>query len=99
MRPIQAERFWRVPLDADRIARARGTIHVLEERCKGCAYCVEFCPRDVFVTSSRFNLKGYHPPEIVAPERCSACHFCEVLCPEFAIDVTDTVIAEARHAS
>lgn len=99
MRPAPAERFWRVPMDADRIPRIRGSIHVLEERCKGCAYCVEFCPRDVFAISSRFNLKGYHPPEIVSPENCTACHFCEVLCPEFAIGVTDSAAAEVRDAS
>jgi len=99
VRPPPVERFWRVPFDAESIPRVLGSIHVLEERCKGCAYCVEFCARDVFVTSSRFNLKGYHPPEIVAPERCAACHFCEVLCPEFAIGITESIGAGVRHAS
>ena len=98
MRPPPAERFWRVPLDADRIPRVRSAIHVLEERCKGCGYCVAFCPREVFVTSSRFNLKGYHPPEISALDRCTACHFCELLCPEFAIGVVETTAAEVGHA-
>ncbi len=99
MRPPAAERFWRVPLDADRIPRVRSSIHILEERCKGCAYCVEFCPRDVFAVSNRFNLKGYHPPEIVAQERCTACHYCEVLCPEFAVGVTESSGPEAHHES
>jgi 2-oxoglutarate ferredoxin oxidoreductase subunit delta len=94
-----AQRFWRVPLDAESIPRVQSSIHILEERCKGCAYCVEFCPRDVFVTSKRFNLKGYHPPEIVALDRCTACHFCEILCPEFAIGVTESARAEVGHAS
>ena len=24
-----------------------GEIHIDRERCKGCAFCVEYCPRDV----------------------------------------------------
>ncbi len=85
-------RFWRVPLDAEKIPRLRGTVHILEERCKGCDFCVEFCPRDVLANSQRFNMKGYHPPDIVAPDACTGCHLCEIICPEFAIGVE-----EIRH--
>ncbi|MBN1825337.1 MAG: ferredoxin family protein [Candidatus Eisenbacteria bacterium] len=85
----EARRYWRTPLDKDRVAVRHGSIHILEERCKGCAYCVEHCPLDVLRLSTRFNLKGYHPPEVAREETCVACHLCEVLCPEFAIFVTD----------
>ncbi|MFQ5876684.1 MAG: 4Fe-4S dicluster domain-containing protein [Acidobacteriota bacterium] len=91
-------RFWRVPLDARDIPRIRGEVHVLEERCKGCGYCVEFCPRRVLALSDRFNAKGYHPPDVVAPESCTACRLCELLCPEFAMGVEEITFTEAARA-
>jgi len=76
--------LWRVPLDADEIQVTKGTVVILEDRCKGCGYCIEFCPRRVLTFSSRFNIKGYHPPEVVCDD-CVNCHYCEIICPEFAI--------------
>lgn len=80
--------FWRVPLDADEIQVTKGTVVMLEDRCKGCGYCIEFCPRDVLGFSSRFNNKGYHPPEVLSDD-CVNCHYCEIICPEFAIYSTE----------
>jgi len=77
--------FWRVPLDAGVIDTSQGVVYIIEDRCKGCGYCIEFCPRDILVFSERFNKKGYHPPEVVQPEGCVNCHYCEIICPEFAI--------------
>ncbi|MBW1988930.1 MAG: 4Fe-4S dicluster domain-containing protein [Deltaproteobacteria bacterium] len=77
--------FWRVPLDAHEVDVPRGEVHILEERCKGCGYCIEFCPKHVLGVSKKFNAKGYHPPQVVKPEECVNCHYCEVICPEFAI--------------
>jgi 2-oxoglutarate ferredoxin oxidoreductase subunit delta len=77
--------FWRTPLDADAIDLAKGSVHILEERCKGCGYCIEFCPRAILAFSKRFNKKGYHPPELLKADGCVNCHYCEIICPEFAI--------------
>lgn len=77
--------FWRVPLDAAEINFTRGVVHIIEERCKGCGYCIEYCPKDTLAFSARFNKKGYHPPEVQNPEGCVNCHYCEIICPEFAI--------------
>ncbi len=57
------------------------------DRCKGCGFCVEFCPTDVLGMSSDFNAKGYHYPEIVDAEACTACDLCGLYCPDFAIYV------------
>lgn len=78
-------RYWREPLDSDRIAPTQGEVHIFDDRCKGCEFCVEYCPRDVLVMSGRFNRKGYHPPRVERPEACVACGLCEMICPEFAI--------------
>jgi 2-oxoglutarate ferredoxin oxidoreductase subunit delta len=89
------ERFWRTPFDTNMIPRLRGNIHVQEERCKGCAFCVEFCPTAVLVMSERRNLKGYHPPDIVKADDCYACRLCEIMCPEFAIQIEEKVTEPA----
>jgi len=77
--------FWRVPLDAQEIQVTQGEVHIIDERCKGCGYCIEFCPKDILQFSDRFNRKGYHPPVVTRPEECVNCHYCEIICPEFAI--------------
>lgn len=78
-------KYWRTPLDAGDIVVSHGIVHIIEERCKGCGYCIEYCPKDVLVLSARFNAKGYHPPEVKKPTECVNCHYCEIICPDFAI--------------
>jgi len=78
-------KYWRVPLDTDQVQITRGVVHIIEDRCKGCGYCIEFCPREVLAFSKSFNVKGYHPPMVVTGGECLNCHYCELLCPEFAI--------------
>lgn len=77
--------FWRVPLDADKIKVPRGTVYIVKDRCKGCGFCVEYCPKDVLALSDEFNAKGYHPPYVKTPGECVNCDLCETICPEFAI--------------
>ena len=78
-------KYWRKPLDLENIKASRGRVIIIEERCKGCGFCIEYCPRDVLVISSAFNEKGYHAPAVIDESKCVNCHFCEALCPEFAI--------------
>lgn len=59
-------------------------VFILEERCKGCGNCVQFCPVGVLGISEKVNRKGYHVPEILNDE-CSGCGMCEMMCPDFAI--------------
>lgn len=85
---------WRVPFDIDTIEIPHGTTHLLVERCKGCGFCVEYCPKKVLEMSADFNRKGYHYPVVVKEGVCVNCNLCETICPEFAIFVRE---AEARH--
>ncbi|HEX7320820.1 MAG TPA: 4Fe-4S dicluster domain-containing protein [bacterium] len=81
-------KYWRRPLDADKIKVPHGQVHIINDRCKGCGFCVEFCPRHGLEMSVEFNVKGYHPPRIKTDDMCLECHLCEMLCPEFAIYIT-----------
>ncbi|MHA1713233.1 MAG: 4Fe-4S dicluster domain-containing protein [Candidatus Ranarchaeia archaeon] len=53
--------------------------------CKGCGYCVEFCPADVLEVSPNVNMRGAHFPVVVSPEKCTTCQQCEYRCPDLAI--------------
>jgi 2-oxoglutarate ferredoxin oxidoreductase subunit delta len=69
-----------------RVVKAvKGRVIIIEDRCKGCGYCIEFCPCSVLEYSKGFNKKGYHHPVAVNPDDCVNCHHCEIICPEFAI--------------
>jgi len=71
--------------DVQRIDVPRGELCIITDWCKGCGFCIEFCPRDVLATAEEFNRKGYHPPKVVQAEQCRNCDLCEMICPDFAI--------------
>jgi 2-oxoglutarate ferredoxin oxidoreductase subunit beta len=73
---------WRLQIDAD--------------KCKGCGFCVEFCPKDVLEMSDEFNSKGYHPPK-VANDSCTYCGLCEMICPEFSIFEVSDIHQKDKH--
>ena len=63
-------------------------IVVDEKYCKGCALCVDACPRAVLeLDTSRLTAKGYHPARLVDETRCTACTNCALVCPDVAITV------------
>ncbi len=82
-------KYWRKPLDRDKVKPVRGLVRVIPDRCKGCGFCINLCPRHVLEESAEFNQKGYHYPYAARPESCAACGLCEMLCPDFAISVIE----------
>ena len=78
--------------------KMNGSVVIIAERCKGCGFCVEFCPKKVLFLSQDYNAKGYHPPDIDLAQKCSNCKLCELLCPEFAIFSTDGLLQKGAAA-
>jgi 2-oxoglutarate ferredoxin oxidoreductase subunit delta len=73
------------PADSKRSTRVKGTVVILSNRCKGCGFCVEFCPTSALEMSKDMNQKGYHFPDLASPDKCNGCDLCGMLCPDFAI--------------
>ncbi len=65
--------------------KAGGNVVITAERCKGCGFCVEFCPPKVLALSEQYNSKGYHPPVLATKDGCTGCNICGLMCPDFAI--------------
>jgi 2-oxoglutarate ferredoxin oxidoreductase subunit delta len=82
---VDKVKYWRKPLDEAKVKQPLGKIYVKEDRCKGCTFCVEYCPKGVLAMSERFNNKGYHFPYAAMPEDCVDCKLCQRICPEFSI--------------
>ncbi len=62
-------------------------IEIIKDRCKGCGFCIEFCPRHVLKKSDEFNKKGYVVAAAENADDCTNCGLCERICPDFAIRV------------
>jgi 2-oxoglutarate ferredoxin oxidoreductase subunit delta len=80
-------KLWRKPFDAETKATPPGKIVIDKDRCKGCSYCTEFCPRDALVMGKEINSKGYTLAVVADENKCLGCGLCEVICPEFAVRV------------
>jgi 2-oxoglutarate ferredoxin oxidoreductase subunit delta len=62
-------------------------IRIDEKLCKGCLFCVEVCPKNVLVKSTKLGPKGYIIVEAERQEECIECEMCEKICPDFAISI------------
>lgn len=82
-----SERFGYVHLDIEKIKPQRAKIHIIKDQCKGCGFCINFCPKKVLAESEEINMLGVHPPKILDERRCIICNLCMTICPDFAIFV------------
>jgi 2-oxoglutarate/2-oxoacid ferredoxin oxidoreductase subunit alpha len=71
--------------EAISVRPGKGTVFVRAEICKGCSFCIDFCPTDCLTFAKEFNAKGYHFPVLSTPEACTGCDLCGLYCPDFAI--------------
>ena len=65
-----------------------GAVVINEDRCKGCALCVDACPKDVLALAERkVNVHGYPYVEAVTADDCIGCASCGIVCPDGCITV------------
>ena len=69
------------------MSKIRGAIVVDNERCKGCALCVEACPQDVIALAKKVNVSGYPFVAVVSQDNCIGCASCAIVCPDGCITV------------
>jgi len=62
-------------------------VRVAVERCKGCGFCIEFCPKHIIHRSSETNSKGYHLVYVSDIDKCTGCNICSMVCPDIAISL------------
>ena len=86
---------WEAPFGMQKPQVVSGHINILKDRCKGCSFCIDLCPRQVLEYSTDFNEKGYHSPVVANLDACTFCGLCELICPDFAIFVVETNPKEA----
>ncbi len=58
-------------------------VSINEKWCKGCGFCVAFCPKGVLAMGERLKAEVRHP------EECIGCKRCEYYCPDLAITVEE----------
>ena len=79
------QKLWRKPLDAEKIKKPEAEIKIIRDLCKGCGFCIEFCPKEVLEKSDELNKRGVYPPKVLDESKCALCGFCMAVCPDFAI--------------
>lgn len=67
------------------MSKARGTVVIAQDRCKGCELCIPACPPNVLTMSERINQRGYRFPEL--SEGCTGCTACQLICPDYVFEV------------
>jgi 2-oxoglutarate ferredoxin oxidoreductase subunit delta len=92
------ERIRHAALDSKDLKHKEAEIHLIKDQCKGCGYCIEFCPKKVFEESDEINARGVHPPRVMDESKCILCCFCTAVCPDFAIYVVEKELGEECKA-
>ena len=62
-------------------------VSIAEKFCKGCGYCIKYCPKQVLKAEDSLNAKGYVKVKVDNISDCIGCLSCSTVCPEAAITV------------
>ncbi|MFC2003045.1 ferredoxin family protein [Chloroflexota bacterium] len=59
------------------------------ERCKGCYFCIAFCPKNIIGQASYNNQRGDTPVAVIEEkaDQCTGCLACAIMCPDMTITV------------
>ncbi len=68
---------------------------VQEDRCDGCAFCVDICPRSCLKVVSNPHRPAHRMVRVTA-KLCSGCGACQGTCPKEAIFIPGLSTADLR---
>ena len=63
-------------------------LDINKEKCKGCFYCVKFCPVQKIVPVEQINEMGYTVVEAREDVNCIGCCNCVLMCSQQCIKLT-----------
>jgi len=63
-------------------------VKVLGQYCKGCGYCVNFCPKQAISFGTVRNGLGVFFP-VVDQDKCIACGICATVCPDAVLELRE----------
>lgn len=69
--------------------KRRFRVEIDKRLCKGCYFCVHFCPRGVFAKSEEIGELGYNLAKVESPEKCIGCRLCLLYCPDLATAIEE----------
>ena len=82
------------------MAKSKGRVEVIANRCKACGLCVQFCPKHCLEPGEGLNPLGYVPMRFRDDSGCTGCGNCALMCPDMALKVwilEETAAGEAHR--
>ncbi len=71
-------------------------MHVIEDKCDGCGYCVEVCVVEA-ITLREYEKDGETKKiAVVDTQKCRGCGSCQATCPKEACEITGFSLADLR---
>ena len=58
------------------------------EKCKGCYYCIDVCPKKAITNSGKSNQKGYDYVDVDVAA-CNGCGSCYIVCPDCCVMIVE----------
>jgi len=62
-------------------------ITINKKRCKGCQYCIIFCPKKNITLDKTLNENGLSTAAIISEDNCTGCGICYLMCPDCCIEI------------
>jgi|TARA_B100000315_G_C14566055_1_gene583030 2-oxoglutarate ferredoxin oxidoreductase subunit delta len=63
------------------------SLKIQKDKCKGCGFCICYCPTKYLEFSSQLNKKGVKFAKIEKKNKCIGCGFCFYICPDCCIEI------------